>query len=346
MSTDNAWYVGLNGQQQGPMTSAQVIQQIQSGGLTPEHYVFGGGLANWTKITETPAFGPYFGGGPVPPSAPASPSSAPNSDVIDYQIFGEDLQYVEITLDPTEACIAEAGAMMFMEPGIEMETVFGDGAKETPGAQKSGLMGALMTAGKRVITGESLFMTVFANQDAGGRRNVAFAAPYPGTILPMDLKEIGGTLICQKDSFLCAARGVTVGIELQRKLGAGLFGGEGFILQKLQGDGLAFVHAGGVLVSRELAAGETLRVDTGCVVAFTPSVNYDIQLQKGIKSMFFGGEGLFLATLTGPGRVWMQSLPFSRFAGRIWRAAPQTGGKSVGEGSVLGGVGSLVMGNR
>ena len=344
MSTDNAWYVGLNGQQQGPMTAAQVIAQIQSGALTDQHYAFAGGLANWTRITEIAAFAPYFGGGAVPPPAPA-PAPGASADVIDYKIFGEDLQYVEITLDPSEACIAEAGAMMFMEPGIEMETVFGDGSKDT-GQEKSGLMGALMTAGKRVITGESLFMTVFANQDPAARRNVSFAAPYPGTILPMDLKEIGGTLICQKDSFLCAARGVTVGVELQRKLGAGLFGGEGFILQKLQGDGLAFVHAGGVLVSRDLAAGETLRVDTGCVVAFTPSVNYDIQLQKGVKSMFFGGEGLFLATLTGPGRVWVQSLPFSRFAGRIWRAAPQTGGQSVGEGSVLGGVGNLVMGNR
>ncbi|MFT6397414.1 MAG: hypothetical protein ACJAYU_002167 [Bradymonadia bacterium] len=329
------------------MTASQVIEQIQNGSITAQHYGFAGGLASWTRITEIPAFGPYFGGGPIPPPAPAPTAGTPSSDVIDYKIFGEDLQYVEITLDPSEACIAEAGAMMFMEPGIAMETVFGDGAKEPAGgAKQGGLMGALMTAGKRVITGESLFMTVFANQDPVARRNVSFAAPYPGTILPMDLKEVGGTLICQKDSFLCAARGVSIGIELQRKLGAGLFGGEGFILQKLTGDGLAFVHAGGVLVSRELQAGETLRVDTGCVVAFTPSVNYDIQLQKGIKSMVFGGEGLFLATLTGPGRVWMQSLPFSRFAGRIWSAAPQTGGQSVGEGSLLGGVGSLVMGNR
>ncbi len=344
--SNEAWYVGLNGQQQGPMTTGQIVAQIQAGAVTPQHYVFTQGMESWTQITHVGAFGAYFGGGGVmaPPPMPA-PAPGAAADEIDYQIFGEDLQFVEITLDPNEACIAEAGAMMFMEPGIEMETVFGDGTTKSE-TNKPGLMGSLVTAGKRVLTGESLFMTVFGNVDPNARRTVAFAAPYPGTILPMDLKEIGGKLICQKDAFLCAARGVTVGIELQRKLGVGLFGGEGFILQKLEGDGLAFVHAGGVLVSRELEAGETLRIDTGCVVAFQPTVGYDIQLQKGVKSILFGGEGLFLATLTGPGKVWMQSLPFSRLASRVWSAAPQAGGNSVGEGSLAGGLGNLIMGGN
>lgn len=344
MTGEHAWYVGLNGQQQGPMTTEQVVAQIQGGSVGAQHYVFTAGMPAWTPIVQVQPFATYFGAeGAAPPPPPPPAGAAPaGADEIDYRIAGEDLQYVEVTLDPGEACIAEAGAMMFMDDGIQMETVFGDGT----GQQQGGIMGSLMTAGKRVLTGESLFMTVFSNADTQRQRNVAFAAPYPGTILPMDLKAIGGKLICQKDSFLAAARGVQVGIELQKKIGAGLFGGEGFILQKLEGDGLAFVHAGGVLVSRELAQGETLRVDTGCVVAFEPSVSYDIQLQKGVKSMFFGGEGLFLATLQGPGKVWVQSLPFSRLAGRIWRAAPQAGGRNVGEGSIAGGLGDMIMGNR
>jgi uncharacterized protein (TIGR00266 family) len=261
-------------------------------------------------------------------------------DVVDYEIFGEDMQYVEVELDPGEAAIGEAGAMMYMDPDISMDTIFGDGSQ-----QQNSLLGKLMGAGKRLLTGESLFTTVFQNHGSGKRR-VAFAAPYPGRIVPMDLRELGGTLICQKDAFLCAAKGVSLGIAFQRKLGVGLFGGEGFIMERLDGDGLAFIHAGGMLMERSLAPGETLRVDTGCIAALAPSVNYDIQYIGKLKSALFGGEGLFFATLTGPGRVWLQSLPFSRLAGRIWMAAPQAGGRQVGEGSVLGGFGRLLDGDN
>jgi uncharacterized protein (TIGR00266 family) len=261
-------------------------------------------------------------------------------DVIDYEIFGNEMQYVEIELDPGEAAIGEAGAMMMMQDGIQMDTVFGDGS-----AQQGGLFSKLLGAGKRLLTGESLFTTIFHNEGAGKRR-VAFAAPYPGKIVPVDLSEIGGTLICQKDSFLCAARGVGLGIAFQRKLGAGLFGGEGFIMQKLEGDGMAFVHAGGTLLAKDLAAGESLRVDTGCVVAFVPSVNFDIQYVGKLKSALFSGEGLFFATLRGPGRVWLQSLPLSRLANRIVLAAPAAGGRGREEGSILGGLGSLLDGDE
>jgi uncharacterized protein (TIGR00266 family) len=251
-------------------------------------------------------------------------------DVIDYDIRGAEMQFVEVELDPGEAAIGEAGSLMFMDAGISMDTVFGDGAQ-----QSGGFFGKLMSAGKRLVTGESLFTTVYTNNGAGKQR-VAFAAPYPGKILPMDLRQLGGTLICQKDSFLCAARGVSLGIAFQQKLSVGFFGGEGFIMQKLDGEGLAFVHAGGTVVKRELAAGQTLMVDTGCVVAYTPSVNFEIQYVGKIKTALFGGEGLFLAKMTGPGTVWLQSLPFSRLASRIFAAAPQRGG-SREEGSVLGG---------
>ncbi|HLU65047.1 MAG TPA: TIGR00266 family protein [Kofleriaceae bacterium] len=251
------------------------------------------------------------------------------ADQIDFEIFGAEMQFVEITLDPGEACIAEAGSFFFMDPGIEMQTIFGDGS-----AAQGGFLGKLVQAGKRVLTGESLFMTIFGNGDRE-RRKVSFAAPYPGKIIPVDLREHGGTLLCQKDSFLCAAKGISVGIALNKKIGAGFFGGEGFILQKLEGQGLAFIHAGGTVVARDLAPGETLRLDTGCLVALDPRVTYDIQWIGGIKSALFGGEGLFFATLTGPGRVWLQSLPLSRLAGRILSAA-FTG---KGEGSLLGGFG-------
>jgi uncharacterized protein (TIGR00266 family) len=261
---------------------------------------------------------------------------------IDYEIFGDDMQYVEIELDPQEATVAEAGGMMYMTQGIEMETVFGDGS----GQQQGGLMGALLGAGKRLLTGESLFMTVFTNRSTGVQK-VAFAAPYAGRILSLDLAKLGGELICQKDSFLCAAKGVSVGIAFQRKIGAGLFGGEGFIMQRLQGDGLVFAHAGGMVHGMDLGPGETLRVDTGCLVALQPSVNYDIQFVGKIKTALFGGEGLFFATLTGPGHVWLQSLPLSRLADRIYKAAPQTGGSRVGEGSVLDhlGIGNVIDGD-
>ena len=250
---------------------------------------------------------------------------------VDYKVYGEDLQFVEVELDPQEAVVAEAGGMMYMDDGIQMETVFGDGSQ-----QKSGFMGALMGAGKRLLTGESLFMTIFMNK-AGDRRRVAFGAPYPGRIVAVHLADLGGELICQKDSFLAAAKGVSVGIAFQKKIGVGLFGGEGFIMQRLQGDGWAFIHAGGMLVERTLSPGELVRVDTGCIVAFQPSVSYDIQFVGGVKSALFGGEGLFFATLRGPGKIWLQSLPFSRLAGRIVAAASPGAGK--GEGSVLGGIG-------
>jgi len=259
---------------------------------------------------------------------------------VDYKIYGDDMQYVEVELDPMEAAVAEAGGMMYMEEGIEMETIFGDGSQ-----QSSGFLGALVSAGKRLLTGESLFMTVFQNRGAGKKR-VAFGAPYPGKIIPVHLAEIGGELIAQKDAFLCAAKGVSVGIAFNKKIGAGLFGGEGFIMERLQGDGWAFIHAGGTIYQRELGPGEVLRVDTGCIVAFQPSVQFDIQFVGKIKSALFGGEGLFFATLRGPGRIWLQSLPFSRMADRIIAAAPKAGGKGREEGSILGGLGRLIDGDN
>jgi uncharacterized protein (TIGR00266 family) len=263
----------------------------------------------------------------------------PTMHEVDFEIVGEDVQFVKIELDPHEAVVAEAGSMMYIENDIQMDTVFGDGS-----AQNKGFMGALLGAGKRLLTGESLFMTVFHNEGAQ-KRKVAFAAPYPGRIIPVYLPDVGGELICQKDSFLCAAKGVQLGIAFNKRFGAGLFGGEGFIMQRLQGDGLAFVHAGGMLEEKTLGAGDTLRVDTGCLVALQPSVTYDIQMVGGLKSALFGGEGLFFATLSGPGRVWLQSLPFSRLASRIYAAAPQTGGRGREQGSILGGLGNLLDGD-
>src|SRR6187397_1016883 len=259
---------------------------------------------------------------------------------IDYQIIGSDMQFVEVELDPGEATVAEAGGMMYMEDGIEMETIFGDGS-----AKPSGFMGALMGAGKRLLTGESLFMTVFWNRSTQKRR-IAFGAPYPGRIVAVHLSELGGELVAQKDSFLPAAKGVSIGIAFQRKLGVGLFGGEGFIMQRLQGDGWAFVHAGGTIHERTLAAGEMVRVDTGCIVAFQPTVNYEIEYVGKIKSALFGGEGLFFATLRGPGRIWLQSLPLSRLANRIIAAVPRLGKGGREEGSILGGLGSLLDGDN
>jgi uncharacterized protein (TIGR00266 family) len=252
-----------------------------------------------------------------------------NNHEIDYKIYGDDMQFVEVELDPGETVIAEAGGLMMMEDGIGMETIFGDGT-----GSGGGLMGKLFSAGKRVLTGESLFMTTFTNEGQG-KKHVSFASPYPGKIIPMDLSEYGGKIICQKDAFLAAAKGVSVGIEFQRKIGAGFFGGEGFIMQKLEGDGLSFVHAGGTIIKKELQAGEVLRVDTGCLVAMTSSVDYNIEMVKGVKTALFGGEGLFFATLRGPGSVWIQSLPFSRLASRVFSAAPRGGG-SKDEGGIGG----------
>ena len=260
----------------------------------------------------------------------------PNNHEIDYRIYGEEMQYVEVELDPNETAISEAGSFMMMDDGIQMETIFGDGSQ-----QQSGLMGKLFSAGKRLLTGESLFMTAYTNVGQG-KKQVSFASPYPGKIIPLDLMRLGGKIICQKDSFLCAAKGVSIGIEFQKRLGTGLFGGEGFIMQKVEGDGMAFVHAGGHVMERELKPGELLKIDTGCIVAFTQSVDYDIQFVGGIKNTLFGGEGVFFATLRGPGRVWIQTLPISRLAGRILSYGSF---KRKEEGSVLGGLGNILDGD-
>lgn len=337
--SDRVWYVAVGGQQQGPISRDEVVAGIRGGRFGRDAHVFSQGMANWVPVTSQQEFAEAFGGpGTLPPPPPpgmAGPGPA-RAHEIDYELFGEDMQYLEITLDPGEACIAEAGAFMYMDPGIQMQTIFGDGSGQDQGG---GFMGKLLSAGKRIVTGESLFMTLFGN-GGGSRQKVAFAAPYPGKIIPVDLKQHGGRLLCEKDAFLCAAKGISVGIALNRKLGAGLFGGEGFILQKLEGDGLAFLHSGGTILSRQLNPGETLRVDTGCLVAFESTVNYDIQMVSGIKTAFFGGEGLFYATLTGPGKIWLQSLPFKRLAMQVLSAIP----RNKGEGSALGGIGTILMG--
>ena len=263
-----------------------------------------------------------------------------NSHQIDYQIFGEEMQFVEIELDPYETVIAESGSFMMMEDGIEMTTLFGDGSSQESG----GLWGKVWSAGKRLLTGESLFMTAFTHAGTG-KRKVAFAAPYPCRILALDLDAYENKLIGQKDAVLCAAKGVSVGLEFYQKLGRGFFGGEGFIMQKLEGDGLAFVHAGGAIIEKNLALGETLRIDTGCLVAFTRDVDYDIEMVRGVRNVFFGGEGLFFARLQGPGTVWIQSLPFSRLADRVLRASRNYGAGGKDEGSVLGGLGNLLDGD-
>jgi uncharacterized protein (TIGR00266 family) len=255
---------------------------------------------------------------------------------IDFKIYGEELQFVEIELDPNETAIAESGAMMMMEDGIEMQTIFGDGSAQ----QSTGLLGKLMSAGKRVLIGESLFMTAFTNVGQG-KKKVSFAAPYTGKIIAMDLQQLGGKIIAQKDAFLCAAKGVSVGIQFQRKLGTGIFGGEGFIMEKIEGDGMAFMHAGGYVIEKDLRAGEILKVDTGCVVAYMPTIDFDIEFVRGIRNFMFGGEGLFFAVLKGPGKVWIQSLPISRLAGRIVEYGTF---HRKEEGSVLGGLGNLFDG--
>ena len=263
-----------------------------------------------------------------------------NTHEIDFKIIGEEMLCVEIELDPRETVIAEAGSLMMMSDEIQMQTVLGDGSEAT-----QSFMGKIFSAGKRVLTGESLFMTAYTNH--GSRKHqVTFASPYPGKVLAMDLSELGERVICQKDAFLCAAQGTSIGIEFQKRIGAGLFGGEGFIMQKLEGDGMAFVHAGGTILERKLEAGELLKVDTGCIVAFTKDIDYDIQFVGGIRNTIFGGEGLFFGALRGPGTVWIQSLPFSRLADRIISSAPKMGGKRKGEGSILGGIGGLMDGDN
>jgi len=333
------WYMAIGGHQVGPVSQEEILANLRNGSIDTGTLVFTSGMANWQPLKDVPVFAAFVtapaaaGAVPPPPSAPGR-----RAHDIDFTIHGNEMQFVEVELDPGEAAIAEAGSMMYMSDGVQLETIFGDGSRSQP----AGVLDALLGAGKRILTGESLFMTVFTNQ-AAGKERVAFAAPYAGKIIPMDLRAIGGQLICQKDSFLCAARGVSVGIAFQRKIGVGIFGGEGFVMQKLEGDGLCFVHAGGSIHSLELGPGQTLRVDTGCLVALQPSVAYDIQFVGKVKTALFGGEGLFFATLRGPGKVWLQSLPLSRLADRIYKAAPQTGRRSE-EGSILGGLGDLIDG--
>jgi uncharacterized protein (TIGR00266 family) len=333
------WHVAVQGRQEGPFPTDQIVTRIRAGSLDRRAHVFRQGMANWAPIDSVSefagAFAPATG---VPPPPPASLGAAHD---IDYEILGSEMQFVEITLDPGEACVAEAGAFFYMDPDIQMETIFGDGSAQSA---QGGFMGKLLSAGKRVLTGESLFMTVFSNAGSG-RRKVAFAAPYPGKIVAFDLAKLGGTMLCQKDAFLCAAKGISVGIAFQKKLGAGLFGGEGFILEKLEGSGKCFVHACGTIHERGLGPGETLRVDTGCLVAFEPSINYDIQAVPGVKTFLFGGEGLFFASVTGPGKVWLQSLPFARLASRVVKASGVAGFGRKEEGSILGGLGNLLDGD-
>jgi uncharacterized protein (TIGR00266 family) len=328
------WFYADNGQSVGPLSKAELLARLSSL-QEGDTLVYGPGLTSWTAARAVPGLRSVAVETSTIPPAP----SARRADEIDYRIFGDDMQYVEIEVDPGEMVIAEAGAMMYMTSGIQMDTRFGD-----PSAGDQGLLGKVWTAAKRKMTGESLFMTTFTGSGSG-KQQVAFAAPYPGKIVPMDLAQLGGELLCQKDSFVCAARGVRVGIAFSKRFGAGLFGGEGFILQKLAGDGIAFVHAGGTLSHRRLGAGESLRIDTGCIVAFQSSVAYAIRFVGGIRNTLFGGEGLFFATLTGPGDVWLQSLPFSRLANRVI-AASRIGGKRKGEGSVLGGLGDLLDGDN
>ncbi|MBA3269191.1 MAG: TIGR00266 family protein [Acidobacteria bacterium] len=335
--------MAIGGHQVGPVAQDEIVSNLRNGSLDVETLVFTNGMANWQKIKDVAAFAPFVAGGSSAPGG-AAPPAAPGRRAhdIDFVIHGNEMQFVEVELDPGEAAIAEAGVMMYMTQGVELETIFGDGSNQ----QSGGVLDALWGAGKRILTGESLFMTVFTNK-SGAKQRVAFGAPYPGKIIAMDLKTLGGQLICQKDSFLCAARGVAIGIAFQKKIGVGLFGGEGFIMQKLEGDGLCFVHAGGTIHHLDLAAGENLRVDTGCLVALQPSVSYDIQFVGKIKTALFSGEGIFFASLHGPGRVWLQSLPLSRMADRIYKAAPRTGGHRKEEGSILdrvGGLGDLIDG--
>lgn len=331
------WYFARGQQQIGPLTLDQLVADLRREPTGDATLVYGPGLSTWLPAREIEPVRMAFAAGPRPPRPPPVPTGAParthRADEIDYEIVGVEMQYVEIALDPGETVIAEPGGMMFMTAGIKMETVFGDPSQPDGAA---GFLGKLMTAGKRVLTGESLFMSTFTNASPSRRETIAFAAPYPGKIVPLDLKQLGGEIICQKDSFLCAARGIQIGIAFQKKIGVGLFGGEGFIMQRLTGDGIAMVHAGGTLLKRTLAPGETLKIDTGCIVALQPSVQYDVQFVGGLKNTLFGGEGLFFATLTGPGEIWLQSLPVSRLAGRL--AAASRGGKE--DGSLLGGLGT------
>lgn len=360
------WQIRIDGAVKGPMDHSLAQAYARE---NPGADAWWPGLADWTAVASIPELArKYSGPEPIPPNppvasapgaragAPASPPpgrSAPNpsgaasagfggsahTDGIDYRIIGSEMQFVEVELDPNESVVGEAGAMMYKDASVAMETIFGDGS-----SSRSGFWGNLLGAGQRLLTGESLFTTVFT-QKGGGKARVAFGAPYPGNIIPIDLNKVGGTVVAQKDSFLAASKGVSIGIHFQRKVLTGLFGGEGFIMQRLSGSGYVFVHAGGTLHEMQLAPGQELHVDTGCVAAMTKDVDFDIKQAGGVKTMLFGGEGLFFAQLRGPGTVWLQSLPFSRLAGRMLASAPRRGG-SRGEGSLLGGLGDLIDGDN
>ncbi len=326
------WYVAMNGKTAGPFSHEQMLAGLRSGQYSRSSMVWRDGFTDWLPAAEIDELTNPGTGTATPP-----PAARRQADEIDYEIFGHEMQFVEIELDPHESVVAEAGSMMYMSDQVRMDTIFGDGSAAS---QAGGFMEKMIGAGKRLITGEGLFITLFTFLGKG-KGKVAFASPYPGKIIPLDLSRYGNRIICQKDAFLCAAKGVAIGVAFQKKIGAALFGGEGFIMQQLDGDGNCFVHAGGTIIERQLRPGETMRVDTGCLVALTQTVTYDIEYVGNVKSAVFGGEGFFFATLQGPGHVWLQSLPFSRLAGRIWSAAPQAGGKSVGEGSVLGNIATL-----
>ncbi len=330
----SAWYLSYNGEQVGPLTVTEAMAQAQA---NPNGYAWRDGFAEWMPIAQIDELQPQpMVARPAPP-----PVNVRSADEIDFKIMGSEMQFVEIELDPGESAVAEAGAMMYKDSCINLDTVFGDGSGSD---NVGGFMDKLLGAGKRLLTGESLFTTVFTHTGSG-KAHVAFGAPFPGNIIPVTLPNVNGVLICQKDSFLCAAKGVSIGIHFQKKILTGLFGGEGFIMQRLEGDGMVFIHAGGTVIERELQPGELLHVDTGCIVAMTQDVHFDIQQVGGIKSALFGGEGLFFANLRGPGKIWLQSLPFSRLAGRMLASAPQRGG-SQGEGSILGGIGDLLDGDN
>ncbi len=338
--SEQRWHVGIDGKSDGPFSDEDIRAGIESGKYEGRTLIFTKGMETWRPLEEIPELAGLLKGGRAVPAGgpPPLPAAGPGADEIDYFIYGEEMQFVEVELDPGESAVAEAGMMMYMTSGITMETIFGDGRASR---KAQGVMDKLLGAGKRLLTGESLFMTVFSNTRGQGKERVAFAAPYAGKIIPLHLTEYDGEVVCQKDAFLCAAKGVALEISFQKKLGVGLFGGEGFIMQKLLGDGWTFLHAGGTVIQKDLGPGETIRLDTGCLVALTRNVKYDVEFVGGIKSSLFGGEGLFWATLTGPGHVWLQSLPLSRLADRIYSAAPQTGGSRKGEGSVLDGFGKL-----
>jgi uncharacterized protein (TIGR00266 family) len=336
------WFYVDSERQSHQVTENQLESLVTAGAVRPESLVWTEGLPGWLPAGQALVH-LFQQVTQQPPSIPLAPQAAPampmKSHDVDYEILGHEMQIVEVELDPGETVIAEAGGMNYMDEGIQFETKMGDGSA----ASGTGFMGLMKNIGKRVLTGESIFMTHFTNAGAGKKR-VSFAAPYPGKIMPLKLSDYGGEILCEKDAFLCAAYGTAVGIAFQKKFGAGLFGGEGFILQRLTGDGMAFIHAGGHIVKKELR-GEALLVDTGCLVAFTKGVSYDIQRAGNLKSMFFGGEGLFMTTLRGHGTVWLQSLPFSRLADRILQNAPSQGGSSTGEGSVLGSLGRMLGGD-